>query len=66
MLKTLEAGKSDLPESQKATALACMQNAVMGTSFPQRGERHQRNLLDRLGLACSYTARRRTANGENV
>lgn len=35
VLKTLEAGKSDLPESQNATALACMQNAVMGTSFPR-------------------------------
>ena len=31
--KTLEVGKSDLPEGQNATALACMQNAVKGTSF---------------------------------
>lgn len=33
VFKTLEAGKTDLPESQKAAALACMQTAAMGTSF---------------------------------
>jgi hypothetical protein len=35
VIKTLKVGKSDLPESQNATALACMQNAAMGTSFPR-------------------------------
>lgn len=35
VIKTLEAGKSNLPENQKAAALACMQNAAMGTSFPR-------------------------------
>jgi len=33
--KTLEVGKSDLPEGQNTTAMACMQNAVTGTSFPR-------------------------------
>lgn len=34
-LKTVEVGESSLPEDQKASALACMQNAVAGTSFPR-------------------------------
>lgn len=33
--KTLEIGKSDLPDGQNATALACMQDAVTATSFPR-------------------------------
>ena len=33
VFKTLEAGITDLSESQKAAALACMQTAAMGTSF---------------------------------
>ncbi len=35
--KTLKSGKSTLPKGQDEVALACMQKAVTGTSFPREG-----------------------------
>jgi hypothetical protein len=36
--KTLKSGKSDLPKGQDEVALACMQKAVTGTSFPRESD----------------------------
>jgi hypothetical protein len=45
--KTLEVGKSGLPKGENAKALACMQDAVKGTSFPREGsETHESYLID--------------------
>jgi hypothetical protein len=44
--KQLRGGKSTLPESQAEVALACMQKAVMATSFPREGDMGDSYLLN--------------------